>query len=772
MSAETQSNHDEVSSSGISKFIFWFKSNYFDSVEFTKVELFMFSFVLLFIPFLWDSSEWILYYAFAVSIGVFVILVIMSKKYNLTSFTPWLEKLSNCKLANDEKIKKYIKEENEYEALTNFFILDPDRRQKLQGKKLTYWDFFGEKPKDDESWWYEVFTEELDYQIYDIVAAIVYPKWIKENYEEGTNLPKADRTEENKKFHNNPELIPYADDSEVTKKLKEAFEEIEKFSKENGVNSTNELNDLFELTKIFDGYWEKGGINKKKIQNLIIEKAITDLWYFAVMVNFRRGIINATDLLYELDKRQEKIESEEISDESGYRNVGGRDIENKIINEILNEVADSDELKTALEDYANEIRISYLPEEVIEKLESITEEKDKIEFFKQLTGSTDEQIDINSILQKIQYNKDWKETIEKIKTRLQKKNSKEIAEEVEKIKQESTLNKIAINEIEPRTALSKEVYEIKMKLAARDNWDRGNWRAMGAIYYRWKEDLLKQQKKSDEELREDENRRKKLDYLESLRESPTVRAADDIRDKFGEKEVGTGKAIIFFGVLFAAIAGVAVTNSIDFLISSMQVEITGDLGGTFLETESEKAFMWDWQAVTDLQYMIYLFVGFFPVALIFYHQGTIFLSAEAAEYFTRGSKVVAFVNFLIMLAEAILLYLLAGSIGDVNGFLSFTIALMALDAIWVVFFTYNDLQDRIRDSPVYLEWIALDLVVIFFALIFMNSAALDPHTSGEDFSYMTHVFPFLLLLIVLIGRTVADYTFGWSNFWALFADVE
>ena len=75
--------------------------------------------------------------------------------------------------------------------------------------------------------------------------------------------------------------------------------------------------------------------------------------------------------------------------------------------------------------------------------------------------------------------------------------------------------------------------------------------------------------KAGEEQSEDEENLE-IDYMDVLRRRPTFQAVEHLKEKFGETKLKAGGAIVFFGVMFGAIAAVALTNSIDTIIGAMQ----------------------------------------------------------------------------------------------------------------------------------------------------------------------------------------------------------
>ena len=438
------------------------------------------------------------------------------------------------------------------------------------------------------------------------------------------------------------------------------------------------------------------GAKKDKIKKILIRKFQNDVLYYAVMINFRRGLQNATTKWLEADESLKRSEEEVIETQADQRDVASRDLEETVM--------------SIIDDIQNQLR----------------------------NDAT-------------------------------KKNGSS----------NSTDSKNQESEV------SKKIEQIQEKLTNRNNWETPEWRAMGSIYYKWREDG-KEDKDQDDgiekaEMTFSEKRRKWINkYFRKITEESksdptevawaenrTVRAVHSLSKSFGfDESGGTGKAIIFFGVVFALIIGTALTNSLDIVIETMQ-----------LPENCDDCFHVEWfflkSNYSDYQYVIILLLCFFPLGILFYHQGVIFLSANASEELTLGNKPLIFVNFIVILIQGIVVYFLAASIGDVNAFLSLVMLLVFVDAVWVSIFTWNDLRDEVRDSPVYLEWIIFDIIIGLFAWAFSiyYASSPDPDIYGE-LGWMQNTGIFMMLLIAFSTRAIVDYTYGWKNFWSKFADAE
>ncbi|AFS81050.1 hypothetical protein NKOR_05835 [Candidatus Nitrosopumilus koreensis AR1] len=520
----------------------------------------------------------------------------------------------------------------------------------------------------------------------------------------------------------------------------------------------------------------------KKIQELkkiLLRKIQNDVAYYAVMINFRRGLEKATTRWLLADAKLHTTEKIRVKKDSQQKDVGGIDLESTIIGVI--------------ETIENKLSVPYaggtneLQEKNVDamKLKSIV--TDSIEtighkLFGTKTSGTNELQEKNVDAMKLKsIVTDSIETIEHKLFGTKTSDENDFDVNLDDIVPECT--------VDSNEEIREKINNIQCKLIDRNEWDTSDWRAMGSIYYKWKEDGKKDKDRhagievADEPISEKLNKNYNKIFKSWLKKEPqpdptevawnknrTIRAVHGIVKSFGFPEgVKAGKAIVFFGVVFALIISVALTNSLDIVIDTLQLPANcGEFG-------ADDCYHADYYFLKsnfiDYQYMIILLLCFFPLGILFYHQGVIFLSANASEELTLGNKPLIFVNFLVILLQAIVVYFLAASIGDVNAFLSFLMVLVFIDAAWVTIFTWNDMRDEVRDAPVYLEWIVFDIIIGMFAWIFsIHYAYVSP--AYVDDGWTQNLSIFLMLLIALATRAAVDYSYGWKNFWSKFADVE
>ncbi len=418
------------------------------------------------------------------------------------------------------------------------------------------------------------------------------------------------------------------------------------------------LDSILHEIDIFDNQ----GKNTEEIKKLMIRKIQNDVLYYSVMVNFRRGLQNATAKWLIADEKLKVIEKNRIDVQSNQRDAGGKYLEN-VVNKIIKGV-EIDLLKSRLNRNENY---------------SSSSGTNGVDSTGNSTNSEDE--DVN-----------------------------------------------------------ERINRIHGKLINRNDWETPEWRAMGSIYYKWREDEAEEGAIEEASRTFSERMRDRRDkYYSRITKEPdvdpteriwkkhrTIRAVNSLADSFGFKKKPTGNAILFFGIVFALIISTALLNSLDIVIETMQLAENCEIDNCW-HTE------WEFlkSNIGKYQYVFMLFLCFFPLGILFYHQGTIFLSERASEELTLGNKPLVFVNFLFLLVQAVTVYFLASSIGDVNAFLSILIVLVSIDAIWVVIFTWNDMKDAVRDAPVFLEWIVFDIIIGMFAAVFMITYESAPEIFGN-----------------------------------------
>ena len=484
------------------------------------------------------------------------------------------------------------------------------------------------------------------------------------------------------------------------------------------------LDAILKDMDIFEEGREGNIEHEEEVRKLLVRKIQNDILYYSVMINFRRGLQKATEEWLKADNELRITEKNRIDADAQSTDAAGEDLK-------------------------------YTVKDIIQKMEN------------EMIQSRDSYDD--------------------------KKNDDEKQDDGTNGKEECT---DCCDEDSEEKKVQEKIDFIQGRLINRNEWETPEWRAMGSIYYKWREDGEKAENKGKEGIEEADKtvserisdwwdkekglgEKSEVDPTEKRwKEHRTIRAVNSLSLSFGfdKEKKGTGKAIVFFGIVFALIISTALLNSLDIVIETLQIpEDCGYIVNGALEDCYHAGYeFFGSNANGEYQFLIILFLCFFPLGILFYHQGTIFLSAKAAEELTLGNKPLIFMNFIVILIQAVVVYFLASSIGDVNAFLTLLGILVTIDAIWVSIFTWNDMRDAVRDSPVYLEWIIFDIIIGMFALVFLtyysSTAATWATEAGITWEQNWPIF--VMLLLVLITRAGVDYSYAWKNFWSMFADAE
>ncbi len=137
---------------------------------------------------------------------------------------------------------------------------------------------------------------------------------------------------------------------------------------------------------------------------------------------------------------------------------------------------------------------------------------------------------------------------------------------------------------------------------------------------------------------------------------------------------------------------------------------------------------------------ILLLVAFLATAVPFYHGAMAYLLREQ-----RREGRDAIIDFVILLAEALILLMLAASSSEPSLFVGWLVGLLAIDSSWLA---YTVLSKRPEPPPG--VWFLLNVSTILFLVMVLS------------FGLVSTALSFLLLLAgVSVGRTVVDYAVAW-----------
>jgi len=556
---------------------------------------------------------------------------------------------------------------------------------------------------------------------------------------------------------------------------------------------------------------------KVELQNLLIRKIQIDLLYYAVMMNFRRGLVVATEKWAKADEKLKKSERNRVFEDAEELDLAAKDLRDTVT-ELIGKLDEEFSIKNYDLDRVRSITKVELKNEIGELIPFLKGVNDDVDWWSKERG-IELRSEMDSLVRNLIDREGGMVDDENYDQNMQSEITKdELKDKLEKlilflkdVRDEDYTHQSVDNEFKVKIGkfipiikdlkeglsddnvseeVKNKIERIKDKMANRNKWNSDEWRAMGSIYYKWKE-AGKDRTNANPEDPQEPTRVEKfwnwwnfgrkhidlkempLDPTEKLwNKNRTIRAVNSLQKSFGyEVKEDYGNAILFFGVVFGLIIAVALTNSLDILIGALQTSLDCDVLNLDVEFDCfHPDFYFVWENIEEYQSLLILFFCFFPLGILFYHQGTILLSDKAAEQMTLGSNVLVFVNFLFILVQAIIVYFLAASIGDVDSFLSFLILLVTVDAIWVLLFTFNDMRDDVHDAPVFIEWVIFDIVIGLFAAIFLiHYASVPPILEG---GWEQNLIIFVMLLVVLTTRAVVDYSYGWKNFWSKFAGAE
>lgn len=266
-----------------------------------------------------------------------------------------------------------------------------------------------------------------------------------------------------------------------------------------------------------------------------------------------------------------------------------------------------------------------------------------------------------------------------------------------------------------------------------------------------------------------------IEWCDRYSTTRPIETDDVIKDMMRAKEVASKDSrspILIFGVIFAFIAGWAITNAV--LTFSTTMDSDQNWHHANFLSYSLKEILLQGEPITYGNLLIFL--SFFPIAIVFYHSGAIFLSSKASSLITAGDRGRTLVNFLVILFNGILLYLMSDraavyqqatsnqiQIDNSGPFVSLVIILMIISIVWVIAFRYLDVKDTSRDYPIYMEWLHLDMFVLLFCVIFLQSGA---------YLITTSAIPYLCMFFVFTSMAICSYIFAWAKIWGTFQATD
>lgn len=143
------------------------------------------------------------------------------------------------------------------------------------------------------------------------------------------------------------------------------------------------------------------------------------------------------------------------------------------------------------------------------------------------------------------------------------------------------------------------------------------------------------------------------------------------------------------------------------------------------------------------------FSTFLAVTIPFYHGALMFLVRNYRRGFKTKKKGELLIDFVALLAEAIVILALAESMLDLVNFIGWLFPLMIVDLIWVIFVYF---KSKTRESDAPLSWAGLDLAMIIFLYLIGNFAVAYTETC------------FIVLLMASLVRSILDYKLNYEYY--------
>jgi hypothetical protein len=230
---------------------------------------------------------------------------------------------------------------------------------------------------------------------------------------------------------------------------------------------------------------------------------------------------------------------------------------------------------------------------------------------------------------------------------------------------------------------------------------------------------------------------------------------------------------IFLEGLLAVIAGLAFTEAIRNTVDPIKVplgNITNNDGSGLGAVLS---------VLIDHSYLPVNLIAFFSVAVPFYHGGFIAFLGPLGKN-RRDGVISSYLIFIIVFANAVLLFLAAVNIAHSLSMTFFIVSLLFLNSAWLpiqlLISRFKEKQTPLScgDTTDYskskipkllipaLNWIVLDLLLAVF--LFWQASPLIK--SDSDFSSS------LVLLVVLLSRAAIDYHLNWKSVYSNTIDLK
>jgi hypothetical protein len=254
-----------------------------------------------------------------------------------------------------------------------------------------------------------------------------------------------------------------------------------------------------------------------------------------------------------------------------------------------------------------------------------------------------------------------------------------------------------------------------------------------------------------QELKQDIRNPGSFGKLQPLAQKALTDEVDRLSNLPVKAEPEDNAIIVGIGGIFGIISGLGIAEALEVYFNSLAVNLSPML------TSLNQILTIDWPST-------YKITGFLATVVPFIHGFIITLTAKW--YHNPITNIyhyrLAFLFFIAVIIHTVLFFLLALNVEDVSVYLLYLWSIFIFNILWLLVqcaLTYEVLK---RNDNFLHEWIILNFITVAYLSVFIFSYPdlLQPNsnvTVGQD-DYLQ-----LQIAVVLIFRTIADYTVGWKK---------
>jgi hypothetical protein len=239
--------------------------------------------------------------------------------------------------------------------------------------------------------------------------------------------------------------------------------------------------------------------------------------------------------------------------------------------------------------------------------------------------------------------------------------------------------------------------------------------------------------------------------LRPLAKTALENEADRLLDLPLKAEPENNAVIVGIGGIFGIISGFGISEALSDYFLSLHVNVAPTFTSLY-------------QIVTIDWSYTYRIVGFLATIIPFIHGFIVTLTAKwyhdpiTDMYHFR----LAFLFFIAIIIHTVLFFLLAVNVKNVSVYILYLWSILVFNILWLLIqsaLTYGILK---RTDTFLHEWIILNFITVAYLSVFVFAypsllEAKSNDTVGQD------VYLNLQIVLVLIIRTISDYTVGWRK---------